>query len=249
MYTKQYRRIRSFRHSGLLGDIIYSLPAVRTVGGGEYFIDHLKENLPGKHAPLGEEKARLLLPLLESQPYIWKASLYNGERIGYDFDNFRLNQRRINQQHLAITHWQSIRGRGKLNLLDPWLFVSPKPVAELVISRSRKHYGNMNWSALLPFISKCVYVGIENEYKSFLKETGLQVGFYKVQDFLELAQVIAGSTCFVGNQSLGWAIAEGLKITRFLEVDDKSPNCLPQSKNGFVNINENTLRSLTSFLE
>jgi hypothetical protein len=51
--------MNSFRHSGKLGDIIYSLPAVRALDGGSYFIDHRTEYF--RKPPLGEQTARMMV--------------------------------------------------------------------------------------------------------------------------------------------------------------------------------------------
>jgi hypothetical protein len=49
-----------------------------------------------------------------------------------------------------------------------------------------------------------------------------------------MASIIKGSKLFIGNQSLGFAIAEGLKVARILEVFYGKNNCHPQSENGHV---------------
>jgi hypothetical protein len=48
---------------------------------------------------------------------------------------------------------------------------------------------------------------------------------YFADDALGLARVIAGASVFVGNQSLPYAIAEGLKVGRLQEVSTDVPNC------------------------
>ena len=41
--------------------------------------------------------------------------------------------------------------------------------------------------------------------------------FYDCKEFLEMAQIIKSSKFFLGNLSLGFHIAEGLKVPRLLE--------------------------------
>ncbi len=55
----------------------------------------------------------------------------------------------------------------------------------------------------------------------------------QVSDFLQLAQLIAGSRLFIGNQSLPFAIAEALKVNRLLEVYYKAPNVAVSGRNGY----------------
>ena len=77
----------TFRHSGKLGDIIYSLPAVKALGGGTFYVDH-RTRYPGK-APLGRQTALMMVDLLKTQDYIAQACLYEGASIQYDLDKFR----------------------------------------------------------------------------------------------------------------------------------------------------------------
>lgn len=77
--------------SGDLGDCIYAMPAVRALG-----ITHLYLNVNPKYKyrKIGETKfnergALALMPLLESQPYIDKVELYEGQRVDYNLDLFR----------------------------------------------------------------------------------------------------------------------------------------------------------------
>jgi hypothetical protein len=65
--------MNSFRHSGKLGDIIYSLPAVKALGGGSYFVDHRTEYL--QKPPLGEQAAKMMTDLLLTQDYVRHAAL------------------------------------------------------------------------------------------------------------------------------------------------------------------------------
>ena len=57
--------------------------------------------------------------------------------------------------------------------------------------------------------------------------------FYKVNNFLEMATIIAGSKLFIGNQSFPFSLAEGLKANRLLEVYFQCPNVIPTGNNGF----------------
>ena len=58
----------SFRHSGKLGDIIYSLPAVRALGGGIFYVDAATAYF--EKPALGRETAQMMVDLLETQNYI-----------------------------------------------------------------------------------------------------------------------------------------------------------------------------------
>src|SRR6188474_2341706 len=91
--------MRSFKHSGDAGDIIYSLPTVRLVGGGTMYLaasgfTRVKTN---------ERSAANIRPLLESQPYVQKVLMWHGESVAFDLDLFRFEwnpSSNIAEQHL-----------------------------------------------------------------------------------------------------------------------------------------------------
>jgi len=72
----------SFRHSGKLGDIVYSLATAKASGGGQFFI--YAEN---GHA--STNNAMALLPLLRLQPYISCADIWSDQEFDCDLDAFR----------------------------------------------------------------------------------------------------------------------------------------------------------------
>jgi hypothetical protein len=82
-----------------------------------------------------------------------------------------------------------------------------------------------------------------DEYALFTKLTGLvNVPYHGTCPYRELAQLIAGSKLFIGNQSFPFALAEAMKCPRVLEVCPICPNCIPQSDNGYVRLTEGLLR-------
>ena len=57
--------------------------------------------------------------------------------------------------------------------------------------------------------------------------------YYDCKDFLEAAQIIKSSKFFIGNPSLGFAIAEALKVPRLLEACPEFPVVQPVGKDAF----------------
>ena len=53
------------------------------------------------------------------------------------------------------------------------------------------------------------------------------------KDFLEMAQVIKSSKFFIGNQSVAYPMAEGLKVPRLLEAEPSFPVVQPIGKNAY----------------
>jgi hypothetical protein len=60
-----------------------------------------------------------------------------------------------------------------------------------------------------------------------------QLEWKPVNDFLEMAQIIAGGKFFIGNQSFPYAIAEAMKVKRILEVCFYCPNVVIHGKDGY----------------
>ncbi|MGI4804561.1 MAG: hypothetical protein ACRYFL_07310 [Janthinobacterium lividum] len=88
-------------HTGNAGDIIYALPVIKQLSN---LIDKLQNLLlkinvpmrlslglvhPLNNVMLNEQSVKLLSPLLESQSYISKCSVYTDERIDIDLSLFR----------------------------------------------------------------------------------------------------------------------------------------------------------------
>ena len=88
----------SFLHSGHLGDIIYSLPAIKKLSEDHncklYIqinkpMDLKYPNHPAGNFFLNDRLANMLMPLLKEQSYLKKVEIYNGQDIDVDLDFFR----------------------------------------------------------------------------------------------------------------------------------------------------------------
>ena len=66
------------------------------------------------------------------------------------------------------------------------------------------------------FGKRAAFVGLAREYLDFVSQHGA-VFLRPTRDLLELASVIAGSRLFAGNQSVGHALAEAMKVDSLLE--------------------------------
>jgi hypothetical protein len=245
--------MHSFRHSGKLGDIIYSLPAVKALGGGSYFVDHRTEYL--QKPPLGEQAAKMMADLLLTQDYVRHAALYDGRPVTCDLDRFREKAvgihvfNAVRAQTNRITgllfgslaeqtrnllipkiavdlpqcHWECATLPGKAKL-DPWLSgIGRKHVADIVICKTERHPGKLDWNILQRFADRAIFVGLENEHFAFSR-SHFAIEFYKATDFVDLAQVISGAKLFVGNQCFALALADAMSVPRAVEVWFESPN-------------------------
>ncbi len=73
--------------------------------------------------------------------------------------------------------------------------------------------------------NKLLFVGLKHEWREFIGHHGY-VEYVPTANMLEVAQLIAGSDLFIGNQSCANAIAEGLKHNSIQETHLEYPDCV-----------------------
>jgi hypothetical protein len=220
------------RHDGDAGDVIYSLPCVRAFtrehGPIRLALNPCTRDHPhgGKH--FHHARAEWLLPLLRAQSYVAAADLWDGTPVDIDLNLVR--RLPINYFASDIAGWYRWAFPVAYDLSEPWLHTDAEYHGRLVVGRSPRwrndgiHYEFMAGHAVL-------FVGLDDEYTEFRRSVP-DAEYAPVADALALARLIAGARAFVGNQSLPYAIAEGLKVPRLLEVCPKAPNVIPHGPGG-----------------
>jgi len=215
--------MNTFYHSGGLGDIIYSLPTVKRLGGGIYVTG----------LPMNAHD--VIAPLLLSQPYITgvRHVTEDGLPKGYiNLDYFR-HSSRGNKNHLVNQH---LRYFG----FDDYDFETEGGWLEGIES---KHIGRSLFSVLnitpryrdkifswrryfnTHPVRKLLFMGLPEEYHTF--GWPITNRYFPVGDYLEAARIIAGAEEFYGNQSSLLAIRQGLGMTYHMEW---SPNHVDSSQ-------------------
>jgi hypothetical protein len=212
----------TFGHSGDLGDVIFALPAVRALGGGEIVL-HAH---PVTQSRMTKGRAESLIPLLEAQPYVTSAR-YTDEKnpkVDVDFNGFRVRFR----PHVTLAQMQAEWVGVKVDLSQPWLERPAVPEVDIVVlSRSPRYRNNQfNWRHVVETLGeKCVFVGMPDEHQDFVTRFGF-VPHYPTTNFLDIAKVIAASRAFIGNQSSPNAVAEGMKHPKCMEQGPGLTDCL-----------------------
>lgn len=223
-----------FSHSGNLGDIIWSLPTVKHYGPGEL---HLilggvpaairKYNngpvFPEYEGRLSQKDYDLIAPLLEAQTYITKVQLYTDATVDYDLDLFRGTVGQAFQTDFIETFAQTFQHPASY---EPWLTVTPKKIADIVVTRTLRYRSNktstiptwLSYLRQLNVAERGVFIGLPDEHKDFQELFNIEIPFYKCKDFLDLAEVIAGSEAFISNQTFAYGVARGLGKTTVLEA-------------------------------
>jgi len=220
--------------------VIYALPAIRAAGIKNLIIGPQQRNTAICTVPIDRKQFDMLLPLLHAQDYLKSVTYSQTYPVdARDINHFRTfwNMRHIREQHkietLAQCHAFELNVLDKFDEKETWL-TCPNPIhtGKIICHRSPRYNAPSKGPEAFPWqdvVDKhhkdMILVGLESEYDSFTKMFGKRIGFWKVSDFLELAQVIAGGRCFVGNQSFPLSVAIGLGQTVYVEELPRSPDC------------------------
>lgn len=232
--------MKSYKHSGTFGDLIYGLSVVKKMGGG--YIDLAMGNIEHCVAQYGyrpdevdpmhrgrftDTDYELLVPLLLRQDYIqgitkWRQGDADPE---VDLDKFRgVLFRGFEGNYVQAYHMTFELPFAPEVLNETWLEADPMPVAPIVINRTFRYRcpnGTATWQTMLAdadIVKNGVFVGNKDEHEDFVSVTGFQIPYYYTKDFKHLADVIAGADLFMGSQSAAYAIAMGLGKSTVLET-------------------------------
>lgn len=226
--------IGTVKHGGSFGDVIYGLWSLKKMGGCKTLLISDKNMTPRLYG--------IILPLLRRQPYIGEVRYitegngnYHKQKIDVDLDVFRADISRIELRHLAQAHVNMLNKFYRLGLPDfdgaPWLENIPKPKHDggyVSVNRSFR-YRNPRFDYFKYIRDNTVkVVGNRSEFEDFQKTHPLVNCTYEpTDDLLGAASVILGSAYFVGNQSAGSALAQGMGHPQVQEFYPEIPDCRP----------------------
>ena len=229
----------TFKHSGDMGDIIYSLPTIKKLGGGVLYLDVTggeDEPLCNNQCMDGKTKFNMdsfefIKPLIEIQPYIQKVEIYKKQKIDYNLNNFR--SKFALTKGIVDMHTEAFDVVYDIN--ESWLNVDKKVCLDkkTLICRSPRYQSAHVWfeSNKYNFKNKAIFVGLKKEHEYFEWTFNIKIPFHETKNALELARVIAGSTAFVSNQTFALAVAIGLGTVSIVQETDKVvPNCMYKQK-------------------
>lgn len=240
------------KHSGNAGDIIYSIPSLKKVceSTKSKLIYYLRLDTKGQYYqgavhPLGDVMFNsfmfsMIKPLLEAQPFIESVEIFKGQPVHVDLDAIR--QRHIGLPNGSIMRWYfMVYPDMNTDLSKKWLTYIPNEqtiemVKDSIIVNLTERYRN-NWIDY-SFLQnsthdrKIWFVGTMKEYQLFLPKVP-KAQYLHCEDFNDLACAIDNCHFFIGNQSMCFAIAEGLKKDRILELCSYAMNVIPEGSNGF----------------
>jgi hypothetical protein len=232
--------MKTYRHSGTLGDLIYSLSIVRKMEPGKFLVAlnniercvaeygyRPEEVDPAHKGRFTEQDYAWLEPLLKRQSYIkdtgtWR---FGDSEPDVNLDRFRGTLfRGFEGNYVEAYHKAFSLPFMMLDYDTPWLEANPVSVAPMVVSRTFRYrdpmadatWKDMAEKGMLDRIG--IFVGTEAEHADFLKVTGVNVPYHPVKDFLELANIVAGAELVLANQNFVYSLAMGLGKQTVLET-------------------------------
>lgn len=224
----------NFKHGGATGDIIFSLPTIKLMGGGTLFI-----------TPYDEQRARSIAPLLSMQPYISNVVITDAPPEDcIDLNKFRqfaghhsnLITAHFNGQGLADESWKE----GWLTL--PEMEEPPVPFSNYSVINRTQNYAdpNFDWAKevdyLLTLSETCYFIGYEGEYNIFQDQFKTKAVYFEC-GFVQAAYLIKYANIFTGCYSAMSTIAMGLGINYRLEqAPGHTCSSLLQPRETIINI-------------
>jgi hypothetical protein len=224
---------------GKMGDVIFSLPTIRAMGGGALYLpESTNDNCKGLFSAMR--------PLLIQQPclidvYEYPSGLNYHEkspayRIDHDLDDARYQPQRglihvvkryLDQFNIDLPNWKS-----------PWLTVEGDSIQQIpyslinVTPRFRER-SMVNWTEVLQSIKgEVFFVGTEDEHEVFCKHGEITMLF--VDNILDLALLVRDAQRIYCNQSLVLALAQSLGKEYWLEAKPGKRNCLLETSNEHI---------------
>jgi hypothetical protein len=246
-------------HSGNAGDIIYALPTIEAIRKltdakielylrlGQPLILSGYNSHPLGNVMLNQKMAEMLITLLKPQPYIDLVEIHTDQIIDIDLDYFRAGGIPLDKGNIA--RWCSYLTGVNPVLWKPWLNVeADQSYSDTIVMARSERYRNytINYKFLNTY-ANIVFIGVESEYID-IKKTIPHIKWVQVDDFMQMASIIAGSKFFIGNQSFPYSIAEGLKVPRILETSFEVINVVPEGNDGYDFFFQEHLESLVKTL-
>ena len=237
--------MNTYRHSGTLGDLIYSLSIVKKMApeNNAMFLVALNniercvaqygyrsdEVDPAHRGRFTLQDYEWLRPLLRRQSYIadvgtWTQGTPDPD---VDLDRFRGTLFRGFEGNYVQAYHLAFDLPFRMEDYDtPWLEADPVKTRPIVVSRTARYrstepeatatHQQMAQDADLE--NNGIFVGTKTEHEDYVATTGVAIPYQPVGDFLELANIVAGAELVVANQNFVYSLAVGLGRPAVLET-------------------------------
>ena len=223
--------MKTFKHSGDLGDIIYSLIPMKELGGGILYLDvtggeddiYCEKHLGpvGGKTKLSINGINFIKELLEQQSYIEKVEIYDPEKHKI---NFNLNKFRSGFSNTVVDLIQantSIHGLRNYDINNPWMQVNGEINLNknTLIARTPRYQGAHCFlqGNIKNLQQNAVFIGTKEEHKLFEWAMGHEIDFYDTSSALEIAKLIKGTEIIICNSSFVLALSLALGHTQIYQ--------------------------------
>ena len=263
---KKCNTSNNFFISGELGDIIYSLPSLKTFNGCILYIGGEYKEFPNEKI-LSQNDVNQLSEILVQQPYI-KNVFYTETQPKNSINLNHFKKRYIDWKNelLSLGEGDILRRTCLTNLFaellnvdidnkSQWLRnknISSTQNNLIVINRTLRYTNDeFPWEEIVKYYNKNIlFAGLDYEYKDFCEKFG-EVQYCKTDSLLDFYNLISKCQVYIGNQSFGYALAEGLKKDCIQETDKWMGNCQYIRNNSliFKDGENNNFNQIKEFLD
>jgi len=221
--------------TGDLGDAIYLLNLIRQIPSDPHTLCLRSSSLTKAKGPEGVQRMYdLLAPLVKLQPYIADIRIIQpGDPVDWKSEDFRERHYTKGETLMKahLNHLVKTQGIGQnFTASEPWIFgvkPSARSKGRIVINRTARYRNDLfPWTEIVAHCrNRLMFVGLHHEWREFIGNHGY-VEYVRTDNLLEVAQLIAGSDLFIGNQSCAYALAEGMKHNSIQETHLEYPDCV-----------------------
>lgn len=223
---------KTARHSGKVGDILYSLPAAKALGVEVLYIPENTDQCTGLYSNMRR--------LLEQQPWLKEVREYPSLggtfgkmikdpniRIDIDLDRHfeHPNRGKVNM----VKRYADVFGL-KLDHTKPWLTVEgpreiPRDYNLINLTPRFRDNSRVDWKRVYEHIPKPVYfIGTVEEHEEFIEKIS-PIERLCTTDFLTFALAIKYCSALYCNQSASLPVAQSLSIPYHCEFKPGKTNC------------------------
>jgi hypothetical protein len=230
---------QTFKHSGALGDIIYSLPTIKALGGGVLYLDiEGGKDEPAIMGERGDGRIRFdrrgydtIRPLLLEQPYLKDVSIWEHQPVDHNLNDMRKVPVSRGEFRILDAFYASQFPPGTVAPDAPWLTLKSEPIKlhkPIIVNRTgRYQQKDARWEMNKPhWLPNGIFIGLEIEHRMFEHTFDCKIDFFKTNDALEIARVLLGAKLLIANQSFVMAIAIGLGIPFIQETYEPMADCV-----------------------
>jgi hypothetical protein len=205
--------MQNYIHSGSTGDIVFSLPIIKDMGGGNLYITNFHK-----------QRSQSIKKLIEVQPYINEVIITDEPVEGVNLNLFRNYAGHFN--NLIKSYYQAHNMATNEWWLDGWLTLPERkpifPGLKFAVINRTTNYADpyFDWKKEVEYLKtitdEIFFLGYLKEWQLFQNTFGVEVNYTNI-DFLDAAYLIQEAEIVSCCYSSMATIAQGLGVKYRLE--------------------------------